>query len=143
MATLYRQYRPQNFAEILGQNYVKTILQNEIASGNIAHAYLFCGPRAVGKTTMARVLAKAVNCLQIKAGEFEPCDKCDNCLSINNGRNLDIVEIDAASNTGVDNVRENIISSSRVGSPTNKYKFLLLMKCTCCQFRLLMLCLKF
>ena len=122
MATLYRQYRPQNFAEILGQNYVKTILQNEIASGNIAHAYLFCGPRAVGKTTMARVLAKAVNCLQIKAGEFEPCDKCDNCLSINNGRNLDIVEIDAASNTGVDNVRENIISSSRVGSPTNKYK---------------------
>jgi len=122
MATLYRQYRPQNFSEILGQNYVKTILQNEIASNSISHAYLFCGPRAVGKTTMARVLAKAVNCLDRKDGQFESCDKCDNCVSINRGSNLDIIEIDAASNTGVDNVRENIISSSRVGSPTNKYK---------------------
>jgi len=122
MPTLYRQYRPQNFEEILGQNYIKTIIQNEILTNKIAHAYLFCGPRAVGKTTMARVLAKAVNCLNRKATEFEPCNKCDNCLNINAGRNLDIIEIDAASNTGVDNVRENVISSSRIGSNNNKYK---------------------
>jgi DNA polymerase-3 subunit gamma/tau len=122
MATLYRQYRPQNFTEILGQNYIKTILQNEILGGKIAHAYLFCGPRAVGKTTMARVFAKAVNCLNRKEGEYEPCNECQNCININTGRNLDIVEIDAASNTGVDNVRENIISSSRVGSNNSHYK---------------------
>jgi len=122
MATLYRQYRPQNFSEILGQNYIKTILQNEILTDKIAQAYLFCGPRAVGKTTMARVLAKAVNCLSRKADDYEPCDKCENCLNITAGNNLDIIEIDAASNTGVDNVRDNIISSSRVGSDKNKYK---------------------
>ena len=79
MATLYRQYRPQNFTEILGQNYIKTILQNEILGSNIAHAYIFCGPRAVGKTTMARVFAKAVNCLNRKEKEYEPCNNCDNC----------------------------------------------------------------
>jgi len=122
MATLYRQYRPQNFTEILGQNYIKTILQNEILSQKIAQAYLFCGPRAVGKTTMARVFAKAVNCSNLKEGEYEPCNECSNCININTGRNLDIIEIDAASNTGVDNVRENIISSSRVGSNTSRFK---------------------
>jgi len=122
MATLYRQYRPQNFTEILGQNYIKTILQNEILSQKIAQAYLFCGPRAVGKTTMARVFAKAVNCSNLKDGEYEPCNECSNCININTGRNLDIIEIDAASNTGVDNVRENIISSSRVGSNASRFK---------------------
>lgn len=123
MASLYRKYRPTDFNEILGQNYIKIILQNEIASGKIAHAYLFCGPRAVGKTTMARVFAKAVNCVERKEGEYEPCNKCASCLSINSGQNLDIIEIDAASNTGVDNVRENVISSSRVApGGGNKYK---------------------
>lgn len=112
---LYRRYRPQKFSEILGQNYIKTILQNQLVSDSIAHAYLFCGPRAVGKTTMARVLAKAVNCLNRKNDGFEPCNNCPSCLTINNGSNLEVVEIDAASNTGVDNVRENIINSSRVG----------------------------
>jgi len=122
MPTLYRTYRPRDFSEILGQNYIKTILQNEILTGKISHAYLFCGPRAVGKTTMARVFAKAVNCLNRKENESEPCNECENCVNINAGRNLDIVEIDAASNTGVDNVRENIISASRVGSNQNKFK---------------------
>ena len=122
MPTLYRTYRPQDFAEILGQNYIKTIIQNEILTNKIAQAYLFCGPRAVGKTTMARVFAKAVNCLDRKENEFEPCNKCENCLNINAGRNLDIIEIDAASNTGVDNVRENIISASRIGSNQNRFK---------------------
>jgi DNA polymerase-3 subunit gamma/tau len=120
MATLYRKYRPQTFKEAVGQNHIKVTLQNEIGTGKTAHAYLFCGPRAVGKTTFARLLAKAVNCLNRKEGEFEPCDKCSSCLEIMEGKSMDIIEIDAASNTGVDNVRENIIASART-SPT-KYK---------------------
>jgi len=122
MATLYRDYRPQNFSEILGQNHLKITLQNELATDKVAQAYLFCGPRAVGKTTLARVLAKAVNCERRKPGEFEPCNKCGSCESITVGRNLDVVEIDAASNTGVDNVRENIIAFSRLAPTGGKYK---------------------
>ena len=122
MSTLYRDYRPQKFSEVLGQNHIKLTLQNEISADNIAQAFLFCGPRAVGKTTLARVLAKALNCQNRKKGDFEPCNKCSNCQSITQGSNLDIIEIDAASNTGVDNVRDNIISFSRM-QPTNvKYK---------------------
>jgi DNA polymerase-3 subunit gamma/tau len=122
MATLYRKYRPQIFAEAVGQNHIKVTLQNEISTGKITHAYLFCGPRAVGKTTFARLMAKAVNCLKRKEGEYEPCDKCASCLEIVAGRSLDIVEIDAASHTGVDNVRENIIASARVTPSKYKYK---------------------
>ncbi len=122
MAVLYQKYRPQKFSEIFGQNNIKTTLQNEIVTNKVSHAYLFCGPRAVGKTTLARILAKAVNCQDRKEKDFEPCNKCDSCLSISNFSNLDIIEIDAASNTGVDNVRENIISLSRVKSSNNKYK---------------------
>lgn len=122
MPTLYRDYRPQNFSETLGQNHIKITLQNEIASGRPASAYLFCGPRAVGKTTLARVLAKAVNCETKKNGESEPCNKCASCLSITAGKNLDIIEIDAASNTGVDNVRENIIAFSRLAPTKAKFK---------------------
>ncbi|MDD5527557.1 MAG: DNA polymerase III subunit gamma/tau [Patescibacteria group bacterium] len=122
MATLYRKYRPQTFKEAVGQNHIKITLQNEIGTGKIAHAYLFCGPRAVGKTTFARLMAKAVNCLNRKDGEFEPCDKCSSCLETMAGRSMDIVEIDAASHTGVDNVRENIIASARVTPAKYKYK---------------------
>lgn len=122
MATLYRKYRPQNFTEVVGQNHIKVTLENEIQSGRIAHAYLFCGPRAVGKTTLARVLAKAVNCLKRKEGESEPCNKCDVCSDITLGRSLDIIEIDAASHTGVDNVRENIITSARTAPSRYQYK---------------------
>jgi len=122
MATLYRDYRPQNFQEILGQNHIKITLQNEISADKIAQAFLFCGPRAVGKTTLARVLAKAVNCQNRREGEYEPCNKCNSCLSIKAGKNLDVVEIDAASNTGVDNVRENIISFSRLAPASSKFK---------------------
>ncbi len=122
MATLYRDYRPQNFSEILGQNHIKITLQNEVAGGKIAQAYLFCGPRAVGKTTLARVLAKAVNCEKRRSGEYEPCNACPSCLSIIAGKNLDVLEIDAASNTGVDNVRDNIIASSRLAPASTKYK---------------------
>lgn len=122
MSVLYQKYRPQTFSEIFGQNHIKVTLQNEILNDKVSHAYLFCGPRAVGKTTLARVLAKAVNCENRKKNEFEPCNKCDYCKSINNFSNLDVIEIDAASNTGVDNVRENIISLSRIKSSSNKYK---------------------
>ena len=122
MTTLYRKYRPQTFAEIVGQNHIKTILTHEIESDKVAHAYLFCGPRAVGKTTMARLVAKAINCEKRVAGKLEPCDKCAACQSIVAGRSLDVLEIDAASNTGVDNVRENIIASARVAPNQLKYK---------------------
>jgi DNA polymerase-3 subunit gamma/tau len=122
MSTLYRDYRPQNFADVFGQNHIKISLQNEIAAGRPASAYLFCGPRAVGKTTMARILAKALNCEKRQDNSFEPCNDCPACRSITSGSNLDIVEIDAASNTGVDNVRENIISFSRLAPASSKYK---------------------
>lgn len=122
MSTLYRDYRPQTFAEVLGQNHIKVTLQNEISAKQLAQAFLFCGPRAVGKTTLARVLAKAVNCLERQDGSYEPCNKCASCLSIAAGKNLDVVEIDAASNTGVDNVRENIIAFSRLAPSGAKFK---------------------
>lgn len=122
MSTLYRDYRPQTFSEVLGQNHIKITLQNEISAGRLAHAYLFCGPRAVGKTTLARVLAKAINCKMRKDGEYEPCNKCASCVSITVGKNLDVTEIDAASNTGVDNVRENIIAFSRLMPAQAKFK---------------------
>lgn len=122
MAVLYQKYRPQNFSEIVGQNNIKTTLQNEILHNKVSHAYLFCGPRAVGKTTLARVLAKAINCQNRPNDSFEPCNECDSCLSISNFSNLDVIEIDAASNTGVDNVRDNIIALSRVKSSNNNFK---------------------
>ncbi len=122
MSTLYRDYRPNNFSEVFGQNHIKIALQNEIASGKIPHAYLFCGPRAVGKTTLARVLAKSLNCLKRKESESEPCNTCASCQSISSGANLDIIEIDAASNTGVDNVRENIIASVRIAPSSASYR---------------------
>ena len=122
MPTLYRDYRPQKFADILGQNHLKITLQNELSTGTLSQAYLFCGPRAVGKTSMARVLAQAVNCLERGAGESEPCGRCLSCQSIRQGRFLDVMEIDAASNTGVDNVRDNIISSARLAPSSGKMK---------------------
>lgn len=122
MSSIYRDYRPGNFSEILGQNHIKLTLQNEILANKLGHSYLFCGPRAVGKTTTARILAKAINCTSRKEKEFEPCGKCNNCLSIKQGSNMDVLEIDAASNTGIDNVRENIISFSRLSPSNGKYK---------------------
>lgn len=122
MATLYRKYRPQTFDQAVGQNHVKVTLENEIQTGKFSHAYLFCGPRAVGKTTLARVLAKSINCENRKDGEHEPCDECSACQEIIEGKSLDIVEIDAASHTGVDNVRENIIAASKISPSKLDYK---------------------
>src|SRR3989339_1718223 len=122
MATLYRKYRPLTFKDLVGQNHIKTTLEYEVASGKIAHAYLFCGPRGIGKTTIARILAKSINCQNRKDKEYEPCDQCSSCLDVKNDKSLDIIEIDAASHTGVDNVRENIISASRIAPTSLKYK---------------------
>ncbi|MBT7007089.1 DNA polymerase III subunit gamma/tau, partial [Candidatus Falkowbacteria bacterium] len=118
---LYRKYRPQAFGDVTNQNHIKLTLQNEIESDKIGHAYLFCGPRGTGKTTLARIFSKTVNCLD-KKNNNEPCNGCDSCNEINDGKSMDIIEIDAASHTGVDNVRENIISNARFTPTSRKYK---------------------
>ncbi len=120
--TLYRKYRPQTFGEVVGQNHIKITLQNELETGRVSHAYLFSGPRGLGKTTIARLLAKSVNCLNRKDGQSEPCNQCDSCKEIVEGHALDVIEIDAASHTGVDNVRENIINNARFTPSSRKFK---------------------
>ena len=99
----YRKWRPQTLSEVVGQQPVTQTLRHAVESGKIAHAYLFCGPRGTGKTSMARILAKAVNCPNKAGGE--PCNSCDMCRSVTEGRALDVIEIDAASNRGIDEIR--------------------------------------
>ena len=118
---LYRKYRPQKFSEIIGQEHVVQTLANAISSGMVSHAYLFAGPRGSGKTTMARILAKAVNCRNRKDNQFEPCNKCSSCMEIMENRSLDLLEIDAASHRGIDEIRE-LRDGIKFAPSKSKYK---------------------
>ena len=114
---LYRSYRPQTFQEVAGQEHIVTTLQNAIKENKIAHAYLFAGPRGTGKTTIAKLLAKALNC----TSDNPPCGSCPNCISIMEGQHPDVIEIDAASNNGVDEVRD-LIDKVKYAPINGKYK---------------------
>ena len=103
---LARRYRSQTFDDVIGQDPIAQTLKNAVKADRVAHAYLFAGPRGIGKTTMARILAKALNCLAVDAPTTKPCCKCDGCVSIHIGEDIDVIEIDGATNNGVDQVRE-------------------------------------
>ena len=110
---LYRKYRPQNFSDIIGQNHIVEILKKAISLNRVGHSYLFAGPKGTGKTSLARILAKAVNCVNLQPPTsnlqppfYEPCNECEICAEITNGNSLDLVEIDAASNRGINEIRE-------------------------------------
>ncbi len=118
--SLYRKYRPQTFEDVVGQQHIETTLKNAVAEGKVAHAYLFTGPRGTGKTTTARLLAKALLCDHAVAGE--PDGTCEQCVDVAEGRHPDVLEIDAASNTGVDNVREEIIGRVQYAPTRGSYK---------------------
>ena len=115
---LYRTYRPQTFEEVAGQEHIVRTLKNALATGKIAHAYLFAGPRGTGKTTMAKLFAKALNCEQ---GIGCQCNECKNCVAITEGNHPDVLELDAASNNGVDEIRE-LIDKVKYGTILGKYK---------------------
>ena len=115
--SLYRKYRPNNFSDVIGQDHITTTITNQLKTGTLSHAYLFCGTRGTGKTTVARLLARAINC---KSNE-RPCNSCENCVSILKNNSPNVIEIDAASNNGVDNIRD-ILEEVKYPPVTGKYK---------------------
>jgi len=115
-----RKYRPQDFSTVVGQSHITTTLKNAIRNGQLAHAFLFCGPRGVGKTTCARILAKTINCENVTP-EGEACNKCHSCVSFNEGTSLNIHELDAASNNSVDDIR-TLVEQVRFAPQAGKYK---------------------
>ncbi|MBU3134271.1 DNA polymerase III subunit gamma/tau [Clostridium gasigenes] len=116
---LYREWRPKTFYDVVGQEHITKTIKNQILNDRIAHAYLFCGTRGTGKTSTAKVFAKAVNCLNLKDGE--PCNECEMCTKINDGLAIDVTELDAASNNGVDKIRD-IIDDVKYPPQEAKYK---------------------
>lgn len=121
--SLYRRYRPQKFSEIRGQQHVVAALKNAVAKGEVGHAYMFHGPRGTGKTTSARVLAKALNCTNL-GEDSEPCGECESCVAIEEGRSFDLHELDAASNNGVDDMRD-LLAKVNLGTPGNVKVYIL------------------
>jgi DNA polymerase III subunit gamma/tau len=121
---LARKWRPQRFDDVVGQQAVTRTLRNAIGSGRIAHAFVFAGPRGCGKTTTARILARALNC--IHGPTADPCGECDACVEIAQGRDIDVLEIDAASHTQVDNIREVILSGLSVAPVRDRYKIFII-----------------
>src|ERR1700716_2043718 len=115
-----RKWRPQKFDDVVGQTAVTRTLQNALASGRLAQSFVFAGPRGGGKTTTARILARALNCVQ--GPTADPCGKCEACVEIKDGRDIDVLEIDAATHTGIDNIREVIISGLSIMPVRNRYK---------------------
>ncbi|MDP4211264.1 MAG: DNA polymerase III subunit gamma/tau [Bacteroidota bacterium] len=115
-----RKYRPQDFSTMVGQSHITTTLKNAIRNHQLAHAFLFCGPRGVGKTTCARILAKAINC-EHPAADGEACNECHSCISFNEGSSLNIHELDAASNNSVDDIR-SLVEQVRFAPQAGKYK---------------------
>ena len=131
-----RKYRPSTFASVVGQKALTTTLRNSISQNKLAHAYLFTGSRGVGKTSCARIFAKTINC-QHRTPEGEACNECDSCREFNRGISLNIVELDAASNNGVDAMHD-LIQQVHVPPVNAQYRVFIVDECTCCRHRLSM-----